>query len=92
MGRFSIQEGRGDEALRLVWSDNSEAAHRWLATTGEVAVSAEYSSKEAAVEWCEGEAKWGWPPLVMCRRTHQEASPRVASMTGSHRAERLSAR
>jgi hypothetical protein len=27
-GRFLVQEGHGDEALLLVRSDNSEAAHR----------------------------------------------------------------
>jgi hypothetical protein len=38
-----VQEGRGDETLLLVRSDNSEAAHRWLAMVGEVAVGVEQS-------------------------------------------------
>jgi hypothetical protein len=57
-GRLLVQEGHGDEALLFVWSDNSKAARRRLAMACEVVVSAEQSSKEAAVEQCEGEAKW----------------------------------
>jgi hypothetical protein len=45
-----VQEGHGDEALLFVWSDNSKAARRRLAMAREVVVSAEQSSKEAAVE------------------------------------------
>jgi hypothetical protein len=33
-------------------------AHRRLAMAGEAAVGAEQSSEEAAVKWCEGDAKW----------------------------------
>jgi hypothetical protein len=41
VGRFSVQEGHGDEALLLVWLVNSEAAHRQLVTMSEAAVGAE---------------------------------------------------
>jgi hypothetical protein len=39
-GRFLVQEGRGDKALPLVRSDNSEAAHQRQAMAGEVAAGA----------------------------------------------------
>jgi hypothetical protein len=57
-GQVLSAEGRGDEALLLVRSDNSEAAHRRLATLGELVVGVEKSNEEAAIEWCEGEADW----------------------------------
>jgi hypothetical protein len=63
-GRLLVQEGHGDEALLFVWSDNSKAAHRRLAMACEVVVSAEQSSKEAAVEQCEGKQNGWWPPLL----------------------------
>jgi hypothetical protein len=58
VGRFLVLEGHDDEALPLVRSDNSEAAHRRLATLGELVVGVEKSNEEAAIEWCEGEADW----------------------------------
>jgi hypothetical protein len=53
-----VQEGRGDEALLLVRSENSEAARRRLATAGKAVVGVEQSSEEAAVKRWVGEAKW----------------------------------
>jgi hypothetical protein len=46
VGRFLVQEGRGDEALLLVRSDSPEAARRWMPTVGEAAAAAEQSSEE----------------------------------------------
>jgi hypothetical protein len=57
VGKISVQDGRGDEALLLVRSDNSEAARRRLATVGKAVVAVEQSSEEAAVQQCEGEAE-----------------------------------
>jgi hypothetical protein len=57
-GQVLMQEGHGDEAIHLVWSDNYEAACQWLAMAGEAAVSAEQSSEDAVVERGMGEAKW----------------------------------
>jgi hypothetical protein len=45
-GRLLVQEGRGDKALLLVWSDSSEVGHRWRATMGKAAVGADQSSEE----------------------------------------------
>jgi hypothetical protein len=42
-----MQEGHGDEALLLVWSDSLEVARwRWV-TAGEAVADAEQSSEEA---------------------------------------------
>jgi hypothetical protein len=41
-----VQEGRGDEALLLVRSDNSEVAQWQLATAGKAVVGAEQSRSD----------------------------------------------
>jgi hypothetical protein len=46
VGRFLVLEGHDDEALPLVRSDNSEAAHRRRVTVGEAVASVEQSKEE----------------------------------------------
>jgi hypothetical protein len=57
-GRLLVQEGRGDKALLLVWSDSSEVGHRWLATMGKAVVGADQSSEEVELN-CGREERSG---------------------------------
>jgi hypothetical protein len=80
-----VQEGRGDEVLLLVRSDNSEAAHQRLVMA---AMQWSLRSRASRRRWPNGarEKRSGWwPPLVMSKRSNKEASPRGAAMTGGHR-------
>jgi hypothetical protein len=57
-GRPLVQEGRSDNALLLVWSDSSEAAHLQLEMANEATASVEQSSEEAG-RTVEGRSKVG---------------------------------
>jgi hypothetical protein len=81
VGRFSVLEGRGDEALLLVWLDNLEAAHRWRAKRWLVRSRA---ARRRRLNIARGKQNGWWPPLVMSRCRDREASPCGAATTNGH--------
>jgi hypothetical protein len=77
VGRLSVQEGRGDEALLLAWSDSSG----WL-----------IGNVQRWVKQWEGNAKWAMASLVISGAVVRGDQPTWAATTGGHRRRALSAR
>jgi hypothetical protein len=85
VGRFLAQEGHGDGALLLVWSNNLEVTHRRLEMAGKVAINVEQSSEEQRSNSGRGERNGWWPLVVTSRHMDKGASPHGAVTTGGHR-------
>jgi hypothetical protein len=89
-GRPLVQEGRSDNALLLVWSDSSEAAHLQLEMANEATASAEQSSEEAG-RTVEGRSKVGGGFLGDVRSRGNGCNPRGMATTSGHQCQALSA-